>query len=74
MSLLNMTQGTLVTISTGLISIKIGSEPNPILNTLQKEKGRFHHSSFLAGGATTVAGSLVAEHGVLKVQFLGIHA
>lgn len=69
-----MIQGTLVTISASLISIKIGSEPNPILDTLQKEKGRFHRSSFLAGGATTVAGSLVAEHGVLKVQFLGIHA
>lgn len=32
----------------------------------KKEKGRFHHSSFLAGGATIAAGSLVAEHGILK--------
>ena len=27
----------------------------------------FHHSSFLAGGATLAAGRLVAEHGILKV-------
>uniref|UniRef100_A0A2N9IDQ3 Uncharacterized protein n=1 Tax=Fagus sylvatica TaxID=28930 RepID=A0A2N9IDQ3_FAGSY len=32
----------------------------------KKEKGKFHHSSFLAGGATIAAGSLVAEHGFLK--------
>ncbi|XP_041027945.1 IQ domain-containing protein IQM3-like [Juglans microcarpa x Juglans regia] len=32
----------------------------------KKEKGRFHHSSFLAGGATVAAGSLVVEHGILK--------
>ncbi|KAB1221293.1 hypothetical protein CJ030_MR2G005662 [Morella rubra] len=32
----------------------------------KKEKGRFHHSSFLAGGATIAAGSLVVEHGLLK--------
>ncbi|KDO61086.1 hypothetical protein CISIN_1g036779mg, partial [Citrus sinensis] len=31
-----------------------------------KKKGIFHHSSFLAGGATIAAGRLVAEHGVLK--------
>jgi hypothetical protein len=36
---------------------------------MQKEKGKFHHSSFLAGGATIAAGSLVAEHGFLKVHF-----
>ncbi|KAF9596976.1 hypothetical protein IFM89_014690 [Coptis chinensis] len=29
-------------------------------------KGLFHHSSFLAGGATLVAGRLVCEDGVLK--------
>uniref|UniRef100_A0A1D1XRY8 Lysine--tRNA ligase n=1 Tax=Anthurium amnicola TaxID=1678845 RepID=A0A1D1XRY8_9ARAE len=33
----------------------------------QKMKGRFHHSSFLAGGATIGAGRLVAEDGVIKV-------
>lgn len=27
----------------------------------------FHHSSFLAGGATLAAGRLVVEEGVLKV-------
>ncbi|XP_077228292.1 IQ domain-containing protein IQM1-like [Tasmannia lanceolata] len=32
----------------------------------QKKKGSFQHSSFLAGGATTAAGRLVAESGVLK--------
>ncbi|MQL76820.1 hypothetical protein Taro_009218 [Colocasia esculenta] len=32
----------------------------------QKRKGRFHHSSFLAGGATIAAGRLVAENGVVK--------
>lgn len=33
----------------------------------QKKKGKFHHSSFLAGGATLAAGRLMAEDGVLKV-------
>ncbi|PKI36173.1 hypothetical protein CRG98_043431 [Punica granatum] len=32
----------------------------------EKKKGAFHHSSFLAGGATIAAGRLVAEHGILK--------
>lgn len=32
----------------------------------QKKKGRFQHSSFLAGGATTAAGRLVAHGGVLE--------
>ncbi|KAL0401512.1 UNVERIFIED_CONTAM: IQ domain-containing protein IQM3, partial [Sesamum latifolium] len=32
----------------------------------QKKKGRFHHSSFLAGGATLAAGRLAAERGSLK--------
>ena len=34
---------------------------------LQKKKGTFQHSSFLAGGATSAAGRLVVEDGVLKV-------
>lgn len=33
----------------------------------KKKKGVFQHSSFLAGGATTAAGRLVVNHGVLKV-------
>ena len=33
----------------------------------QKKKGLFHHSSFLAGGATLAAGRLMAERGKLKV-------
>lgn len=32
----------------------------------QKRKGQFQHSSFLAGGATSSAGRLVAKDGVLK--------
>ncbi|XVF76245.1 hypothetical protein PTKIN_Ptkin13bG0250700 [Pterospermum kingtungense] len=32
----------------------------------EKKKGMFHHSSFLAGGATLAAGRLVAEQGILK--------
>uniref|UniRef100_A0A804ILS9 Calmodulin binding protein n=1 Tax=Musa acuminata subsp. malaccensis TaxID=214687 RepID=A0A804ILS9_MUSAM len=32
----------------------------------QKRKGKFQHSSFLAGGATSAAGRLVVEDGVLK--------
>ncbi|BFG38669.1 hypothetical protein CerSpe_249430 [Prunus speciosa] len=32
----------------------------------EKKKGVFHHSSFLAGGATIAAGRLEVEHGVLK--------
>ncbi|KAI5015258.1 hypothetical protein ZWY2020_056648 [Hordeum vulgare] len=31
-----------------------------------KKKGKFQHSSFLAGGATSAAGRLVAENGTLK--------
>jgi predicted transcriptional regulator len=33
----------------------------------KKQKGKFQHSSFLAGGATTAAGRLVAHQGVLEV-------
>uniref|UniRef100_A0A2P2JPT5 IQ domain-containing protein IQM3-like n=1 Tax=Rhizophora mucronata TaxID=61149 RepID=A0A2P2JPT5_RHIMU len=32
----------------------------------EKKKGMFHHSSFLAGGATVAAGRLTVEQGVLK--------
>ncbi|XP_042513856.1 IQ domain-containing protein IQM2-like [Macadamia integrifolia] len=32
----------------------------------QKIKGRFQHSSFLAGGATSAAGRLVVNNGILK--------
>ncbi|XP_077241241.1 IQ domain-containing protein IQM3-like [Tasmannia lanceolata] len=32
----------------------------------QKKKGTFHHSSFLAGGATLAAGRFIAENGALK--------
>ncbi|RDY04491.1 IQ domain-containing protein IQM2, partial [Mucuna pruriens] len=32
----------------------------------KKKKGSFQHSSFLAGGATSCAGRLVVEYGVLK--------
>jgi hypothetical protein len=33
----------------------------------QKQKGTFQHSSFLAGGATSAAGRLIVEDGILKV-------
>lgn len=33
----------------------------------KKKKGTFQHSSFLAGGATSAAGRLVVEHGIIKV-------
>ena len=33
----------------------------------QKKKGSFQHSSFLAGGATSAAGRVVVEKGILKV-------
>ncbi|KAD4982024.1 hypothetical protein E3N88_18695 [Mikania micrantha] len=36
------------------------------LYVVQKQKGLFQHSSFLAGGATTAAGRLVAHDGILK--------
>ncbi|XP_057549556.1 IQ domain-containing protein IQM3-like [Amaranthus tricolor] len=32
----------------------------------EKKKGKFHHSSFLAGGATLAAGRLDVDHGTLK--------
>ncbi|XP_031255700.1 IQ domain-containing protein IQM1-like [Pistacia vera] len=36
------------------------------LYVAQKKKGSFQHSSFLAGGATTAAGRLVAHDGILE--------
>lgn len=39
-----------------------------VLYVGQKRKGRFQHSSFLAGGATLSAGRLVVEDGILKVK------
>ncbi|KAH9617584.1 hypothetical protein KSS87_015264 [Heliosperma pusillum] len=32
----------------------------------EKQKGKFHHSSFLAGGATLAAGRMIVEDGTLK--------
>lgn len=40
-----------------------------ILYVGEKKKGRFQHSSFLSGGATTAAGRLVARDGILEVCF-----
>jgi len=34
----------------------------------RKQKGAFQHSSFLSGAATTAAGRLVAQQGVLEVK------
>jgi hypothetical protein len=36
--------------------------------SIQKEKGVFQHSSFLAGGATIAAGRFTAENGIIMVQ------
>ncbi|KAG6513398.1 IQ domain-containing protein IQM6-like [Zingiber officinale] len=36
------------------------------LYVAEKKKGTFQHSSFLAGGATSAAGQLVVEDGILK--------
>ncbi|CAA0842945.1 IQ calmodulin-binding motif family protein [Striga hermonthica] len=36
------------------------------LYSAEKKRGQFHHSSFLAGGATLAAGMLVAKDGELK--------
>ncbi|RRT60206.1 hypothetical protein B296_00036303 [Ensete ventricosum] len=41
---------------------------NDVVERSQKKKGTFQHSSFLAGGATSAAGQLVLEKGVLKVK------
>lgn len=35
----------------------------------RKTKGAFHHSSFLAGEATSAAGRIIAEKGIIKVIF-----
>lgn len=39
-----------------------------VLYVGRKRKGRFQHSSFLAGGVTLSAGRLVVEKGTLKVR------
>lgn len=53
-----------------------------ILYVGKKKKGTFQHSSFLAGGATTAAGRLIVEKGIMKVlllkykkliEFTGLH-
>ncbi|KAL4589497.1 hypothetical protein LXL04_002404 [Taraxacum kok-saghyz] len=65
--------GKLVYRQTGLLLETIeGSKWIFVLSTSkslyvgQKKKGCFQHSSFLAGGATTAAGRLVAHGGILK--------
>ncbi|KAK6944011.1 hypothetical protein RJ641_025113 [Dillenia turbinata] len=69
-------QGTIIHKQTGnLLDTKNGSQGAKyifVMSTLkkfyvgEKKKGVFHHSSFLAGGATLAAGKLEAEDGVLK--------
>ncbi|CAN6699247.1 unnamed protein product [Malus baccata var. baccata] len=55
-----------------LVSTNEGSKWIFVLSTTrslyvgQKKKGQFQHSSFLAGGATTAAGRLVARDGILE--------
>ena len=38
-----------------------------LLLCIQKLRGTFQHSRFLAGGATSAAGKLTVQNGVLKV-------
>ncbi|XP_074568121.1 IQ domain-containing protein IQM1-like [Curcuma longa] len=66
-------KGNLIFKKSGLpVSTTDGSKWIFVLSTTrvlyvgQKKKGTFQHSSFLAGGATTAAGRLVAAEGVLK--------
>lgn len=40
-----------------------------VLYVGKKKKGVFQHSSFLSGGATTAAGRLVVQDGILEVYF-----
>ncbi|XP_011041401.1 PREDICTED: uncharacterized protein LOC105137370 [Populus euphratica] len=40
--------------------------PTKRLYAGQKKRGKFHHSSFLAGGATIAAGTVIIENGNLK--------
>lgn len=40
-----------------------------VLYVGKKKKGVFQHSSFLSGGATTAAGRLVVQDGILEVNF-----
>ncbi|XP_042062388.1 IQ domain-containing protein IQM4-like [Salvia splendens] len=55
-----------------LVSTVEGSKWIFVLSTMRtlyigrKQKGRFQHSSFLAGGAITAAGRLVAQNGLLE--------
>jgi hypothetical protein len=65
--------GKLVYRQTGLLLETVeGSKWIFVLSTTrslyvgQKRKGSFQHSSFLAGGATTAAGRLVAHEGLLE--------
>lgn len=57
-----------------LVNTAEGSKWIFVLSTMrslyigQKQKGLFQHSSFLAGGAITAAGRLVAHDGALEVK------
>ena len=44
--------------------------PSRNMYVAEKKQGQFHHSSFLAGGATIAVGQLVAHNGVLQVCFI----
>ena len=49
-------------------TVELASDRWKIITLLQKSKGTFQHSSFLAGGATSAAGRLVVENGILRVH------
>ncbi|TQD85128.1 hypothetical protein C1H46_029302 [Malus baccata] len=63
--LLYRQSGVLVSTNEGSKWIFVLSTTRP-LYVGQKKKGQFQHSSFLAGGATTAAGRLVARDGILE--------
>lgn len=55
------------TVWVNIYSIPVTDEMLKLSTCLQKQKGVFQHSSFLAGGATSAAGRLIVEDGILKV-------
>ncbi|CAL9102139.1 unnamed protein product [Musa textilis] len=59
--------GTFVDTTEGSKWIFVLSTISTLYVGQQKMKGSFHHSSFLAGGATIAAGRLIVKDGILKV-------
>jgi len=64
--LIDTTQGSDITKGSGGSSWIFVMSTSKKLYIGKKLKGTFHHSSFLAGGATSAAGKLTVQDGVLK--------